>query len=496
MMPQDADSIIRAFGADFNKLRGVLDAFPLGVIITDLEGRMVYYNQAHGKIDDLDPQEVLGRVEVEVLVPIVGPNIMNICQKTAQPILGYIFPYRTYKGREVNAAYWVYPIFEKARVSGAICFTQPLLGEHQSRAYNNQPIQWPGAVPINMPQKKIVGANRVFQKAMLTARSNSSNPFPLLISGETGSGKEMLAKLVHQASPRRNAPYLALNCAAIPGQLLESLLFGTVKGSFTGSIDRPGLMEEAKGGTVYLDELDSMPLDLQPKLLRAIQEMRISRVGSTAEIELDFKLVASIGSSPQEALSSGTLRADLFYRLAVVVVNIPPLRERMDDLELLAEHFLWKYNNILGKQAVKIDDGLWELMRAYHWPGNVRELEHMLAGALAQAGDENSIGLGHVPEHYMQAFANAGRSGGRGRSVEKISGEPEARKPAPAFEDIRPGAGGGPVERLRREEKQIRDCLAKSRGNISKAAELMGVSRQLFSYRMLKFGLDRRDFRD
>lgn len=501
-----ADKIIKAFGDNVKKLRNVFALFPLGVIITDLDGRVIYYNQAQAKIDDLDPKEVLGRIEVETLVPVVGPNIMEACQKTGQPILGYIFPYRTFKGREVNAAYWVYPIFEKSRVSGAICFVQPLLAENQSRSYRGQAIQWPSAVPINMPRKTIVGANQAFQKAMLTARSNAGNPFPVLISGETGCGKEMLAKLIHQSSPRREASYLALNCAAIPGQLLESLLFGTVKGSFTGAIDRPGLMEEARGGTLYLDEIDSMPLDLQPKLLRAIQEMRISRVGSSTEIDLDFKLIGSIGSAPQEALSSGRLRADLFYRLAVVVVNIPPLRERRDDLELLANHFLNKYNNVLGKQALSLEDNLWELMRAYHWPGNVRELEHMLAGALAQAGDEHVISLQHVPDHYLQAFANLGGSGGaKDFPIPETQAGPAAGA-APVTDRRRPGrppraaeanaSAIGPVERLQMEEESLRDCLLKCQGNVSQAAQLMGVSRQLFSYRMMKFGLNRRDFRD
>ena len=483
-----AERIIKAYGDDVKKLRKVFDLFPLGIIVTDLEGRMVYYNQAHAKIDDLDPKEVLGRIEVETLVPIVGPNIMSVCQKTSQPILGYIFPYRTYKGREVNAAYWVYPIFDKGKVIGAICFTQPLLGEHQSRAYRGQAIQWPSAVPINMPQKTIVGANRAFQKALLVARGNAANPFPVLISGETGSGKEMLAKLIHHSSPRRGAPYLALNCAAIPGQLLESLLFGTVKGSFTGAIDRPGLMEEARGGTLYLDEIDSMPLELQPKLLRAVQEMRISRIGSSAEIDLDFKLVGSIGSTPQEALSTGALRADLFYRLAVVVVNIPPLRERLDDLDLLVEHFLNKYNNILGKEALSLDENLWALMRAYHWPGNVRELEHMLAGALAQVDGEHIISLEHVPDHYLQAFANGG-------PADRPKAAPGLEKNAEPLIAQHHSESIGPVERLKREEEQLRDCLARSNGNVSRAAQLMGVSRQLFSYRMLKFNLNRHDFR-
>lgn len=491
-----ARGLVEALSGDPERLRGMLDLFPLGVIMTDSRGRMVYYNEAHSKIDGLTPEEVLGKLEIEVLVPITGPNIMKVCQTTAQPILGYIYPYRTIKGRVVNAAYWVYPIRKASKVTGAICFTQPLLSEfNQQRAYTSQPIQWPGTVPINVPLKNIVGASPSFQKSLTLIKANAANPFPVLIAGETGSGKEMLAKLTHQASSRRKKPYLAINCSAIPGTLLEGLLFGTVKGSFTGAIDRPGLLEEARGGTLYLDEIDSMPPELQPKLLRAVQEMRITRVGASQETELDFKLVSSIGSSPQKALTSGSLRADLFYRLAVVVVNIPPLRERPEDLAELAEFFINKYNNILGKEAVKLDRRLRELMQAYHWPGNVRELEHMLAGTLAQVGDEHIIGPEHVPDHYIQAFANNG-SEWRNKplpatQVEEAEDVGQDQSAARVL-DHRPSS---PLERLRREEQSLIEHLERSDGNITKAAKALGVSRQVFSYRLLKFGLNHRHFK-
>lgn len=521
----------RALGNDWKRLQALFDLFPLGVVMTDIEGRVVYYNQAHSKIDDMEPEEMMGRLEIEVMAPVTGPNIMKICQKTAGPILGYIYPYRTPKGRVVNAAYWAFPIYEEGQVRGTICFTQPLLGENaQRRAYSHPAIQWPGSsVPINVPQPSVVGGSPGFIKALRLIKTNANNPFPLLIAGETGSGKEMLAKLTHQSSSRRNGPYLALNCSAIPGTLLEGLLFGTVKGSFTGAIDRPGFFEEANGGTLYLDEVDSLSLDLQPKLLRVIQEMKVSRVGSSHETRLDQKIISSIGSSPQKALSSGALRPDLFYRLAVVVVNIPPLRERPDDLEVLTEHFLNKYNNILGKEALKLHDSLRELMRSYHWPGNVRELEHMLAGALTLVQDENVIGLEHIPDHYMQAFHNASQSKDSdtppiisslpawtdqpstdrqgGGHVPLNSGGAVAAgpglAPSPASEphESPPGqeawetGDSGMVRRIRQEEKTLRDCLIACRGNLTKSAKMMGISRQLFTYRLLKHGLDFRDFK-
>jgi arginine utilization regulatory protein len=486
-------------------LKEMFDYFPLGVIMTDLSGRVVYYNAAHAKIDGIEADEMLGRREIEALAPISGPNVMEICQRTGQPILGYIYPYRTFKGRVVNAAYWVYPVRSGRDVKGALCFTQPLLGEYgQARAYKNPAVQWPGNVPIRMPAPNIVGQNPEFLKAVQHVKSNAANAFPVLISGETGSGKELLAKLTHLASPRRRKPYLALNCAAIPANLLEGLLFGTARGSFTGAIDRPGLLAEANGGTLYLDELDSMPLELQPKLLRAIQEMKTYRVGSSVPVDLDLKLVVSIGSSPTEALSSGRLRPDLFYRVAVVLVNIPPLRKRLDDLEPLTNYFLNKYNNLLGKQALKIHPSLWEVMMRYRWPGNVRELEHMLAGSIAQVKDELVIGLEHVHEHYLYALSCAPAHGGDGALP---GGLPEGIRPAPAAADPDPSAAGpdpsaaasappvGPREepllsRLLKEEDGLRRALAENGGNVARTARCLGISRQLLAYRLQKFGID------
>ncbi|MDR2461066.1 MAG: sigma 54-interacting transcriptional regulator [Deltaproteobacteria bacterium] len=483
-----------AFSPDQLKL--MFDSFPLGVIVTDDTGSVIYYNDAHSRIDGITQNEMLGRKEIEALAPITGPNVMSICQKTASPILGYIYPYMTYKGRVVNAAYWVYPILRDNRVTGAICFTQPLLNEYNAaRPYSKPPLQWPGSEPIKVPTTKIVGQDPDFLKAVEVIKSNASNHFPILISGETGSGKELLAKLTHQASPRRNKPYLALNCAAIPANLLEGLLFGTMRGSFTGAIDRPGMLSEANGGTLYLDELDSMPLELQPKLLRAIQEMRTYRVGSTVPVDLDLKLVVSIGSSPHEALSSGRLRPDLFYRVAVVLVNIPPLRKRPNDLMLLADFFLNKYNNLLGKQALKIDPPLWEVMEKYHWPGNIRELENMLAGSIAQVTDELYIGLKHVHEHYLHAFSGVYTSdriiAATSERIMPIKAQ-ESEKSFP-FRDREQFITA--QEEYEKKETELRNCIKRNRGNITLAAKEKGISRQLMSYRLSKYRISAKDYR-
>ncbi len=271
-------------------------------------------------------------------------------------------------------------------------------------------------------------------------------------------------------------------------------MFGTVKGSFTGAIDRPGLFEEANGGVLYLDEIDSMPIDLQPKLLRVLQEMRVSRVGSSNEIRLDLKIISSINTSPQTALGSGKIRPDLFYRLAVVMISISALRKRPDDLERLTRHFIQKYCTILGKKEMRLEEHLWGHMCRYHWPGNIRELEHMLAATIAMVKSGDIITLEHIPDHYAQAFSGYGP-------------DEEANWPASELFQARAGsgypgleAGGlagepGLIESLSAEKEKMRQCLMRAGGNLSRAAEMMDMSRQTFSYRILKLGLNYKNYK-
>jgi arginine utilization regulatory protein len=474
---------------DPGQMRRLLDDFPLGVIITDTSGIVVYYNKAHSHIDGITQEEMLGRRWIESLIPLNGPNIMYVCQRMAKPILGYVYSYKTYKGRVVNAAYWVYPIMDDGEVTGAVCFTQPLLSKPAAhgRAPGKAALQWPGYIPISESTLRIVGNNADFLKATGLVKSNAINGSPILISGETGSGKELLARLVHQSSPRRGGPYLSVKLSAIPVGLVEGLLFGTAKGSFTGAVARPGMLTEAKGGTLYLDELDSLPPELQPKLLAAVRGMSASRIGSTAKEALDFKLVVSVGANPREAMDSGRLRPDLFAQVSAVLVDIPPLRKRLDDLQPLADFFMAKYNALLGKQALSVDRLLWEPMLKYSWPGNVRELEQLLAVAIAQISKlDTIIGLKHVQDHYAHAFALIEASE---RDQEGQPGGAEAA--IPGGED----SEASYLARLAAEERRLKGLLGESAGNVARAARKLGISRQLLNHRLKKYGIDPKNYR-
>ncbi|MDR2351598.1 MAG: sigma 54-interacting transcriptional regulator [Deltaproteobacteria bacterium] len=486
------NDIFKTFVLNPEQIKRVFDDLPLGIIITDASGIVVYYNKAHSNIDGITQDEMLGRRWIEALVPLNGPNIMYVCQRMAKPVLGYIYSYKTYKGRVVNAAYWVYPIMEDSLVTGSICFTQPLLGESSSlgRLGGAPPLIWPGYLPTSDPTQNIVGKNIEFLKAMELIKSNASSPFPILISGEHGTGKKLFARLSHQLSNRRNNPFLALNCASIPGNLMESLLFGTTKRSFTGAIDRHGMLTEANGGTLHLEELDSMPLNLQEKLTIALTEMKASRIGAIAKENLDFKLVASISTNPLELLKEKKLRVDLYAILAVVLVDIPPLKKRLDDLYLLCDFFLNKYNKLLLKQAVKIERRLWELMKNYSWPENVAELEGVLSGAISQLNkDETVISLKHIQDPHLSIFSQIEMS-----LLDQSEGANEKEKnfsPLPLDYDSETSY----LNRLQLEERKLKNLLSESAGNVARAARKLGISRQLLNHRLKKYGIDPKTYR-
>ena len=206
------------------------------------------------------------------------------------------------------------------------------------------------------------------------AMTNSS----VLIYGETGTGKELVAQSIHSASRRSGKPFVVQNCAAIPNTLLESLLFGTVKGSYTGAENRKGLFELADGGSLFLDEINTMGVDTQSKILKAIEEKKIMRVGGTESVPVDVRVIAAVNVNPKECLRNGTLREDLYYRLRVVELRLPPLRERKGDIPALTEYFIKYFNSTMGRYIAGISNELKKEIMEYDWPGNVRELRNVI----------------------------------------------------------------------------------------------------------------------
>ncbi len=253
----------------------------------------------------------------------------------------------------------------------------------------------------------------------------------ILITGESGTGKEVIAKSIHYSGPLKDKPFVTINCGAIPENLMESEMFGHKKGSFTGAVvDKTGLFEVANGGTLFLDEVGELPLSVQVKLLRAIQERIIRRVGATEDTKVDVRIIAATNRNLEDMVAKGTFRQDLFYRLNVINIKSPALRDRADDIPLLANHFLKKYNERLGKNINAISDEAMAIMKNYSYPGNVRELENMIERTVAlEAGStvlpESLPPMVNTPTGRKMASSNEIEVGEDGLDLDKVVGQIE-----------------------------------------------------------------------
>jgi transcriptional regulator with PAS, ATPase and Fis domain len=286
-----------------------------------------------------------------------------------------------------------------------------------------------------------------------------------LITGETGSGKEVLARTIHQLSPRANRPFIAINCSAIPESLMESEIFGHEKGAFTGAAERRiGCFEMADGGTLLLDEIGEMPTPTQTKLLRVLEERTVRRLGSKTETPVDVRVLAATNKDPEQAVVQGQLRQDLYFRLNVFHIHLPALRERKDDLPMLAEHILDDLNVKHGRQVRGINAEVSELFRNYAWPGNVRELRNVLERAVIVC-DRDLIGRNHLPNDFGRTHAT---------STSELS---SLRFPL-----------GTTVDALERE--LILQTLA-STNNKTRAAELLGISLKTLHNKLKEYELSK-----
>lgn len=300
----------------------------------------------------------------------------------------------------------------------------------------------------------IVGDSKEIEQVKIMAKKAANNSSPILIYGETGTGKELFVQAIHNHSKRSSKEFIAQNCAAIPEGLLESLLFGSLKGGFTGAESRKGLFEIADGGTLYLDELNSMPLEFQGKLLRTLQDGVIRRVGDTIPKKVDVRIIASINEAPEDLLSSGVLRKDLFYRLNVVRIDLPSLRQRKEDIPLLVKFFIKKFNCDFQASVEGIDERALEKLILSPWKGNVRQLEHVMEAAfnLRQAG--NIL----VEDLNIKAL------------------------------DISLKQSNSLVKRLEEAEwLYIKEALIINNYNISKTAKYLEIPRQTLQYKIKKF---------
>lgn len=314
---------------------------------------------------------------------------------------------------------------------------------------------------LNRKYGRIVGNSQAIHEVCTLIEKVADSNATVLVTGESGTGKEVTALSIHQLSSRRDNPFVPINCAALPESLLESELFGHEKGAFTGAVARKlGRFELANNGTLFLDEITEMPLSMQVKLLRVLQERQFERVGGTESIKVDVRVIAATNRNPLESIKKGTFREDLYYRLNVLPIYIPPLRERSEDIPLLVMHFLKKFN---PSQTQLISPDAMGLMMAYEWPGNIRELQNVIERAVILS-QGNEIKGHHLPKEIQKIENNKTND-----SQELILNFPDH---GISFEEV--------------EKELIIKALEKSNGNQTKAAQLLNITRSALLYRSQK----------
>lgn len=458
-------------------LERVLDSVNVGILVLNREGTVVLYNTECARIDGLDRSDVLGQKLLEVY-PSLTPetSFLYRVMRTGKPALNITQTFTNFRGRPITIVSSSYPIYERGEIWGALEICQDV---HLARETHEKIIELQAelaqALEENKKQHKelagfhaIITSDEAMQKAISLGKKAARMDCPVVVYGETGTGKDLFVKAIHEESRRKNNPLISQNCAALPETLLEAALFGTTRGSFTGAQDRPGLFELADKGTLFLDEVISAPVVLQAKLLRILEDMTLRRVGGTTPIKVDVRVVASLNVRPEEAITKGLLREDFFYRLAVVFIELTPLRKRKGDIPLLARHFL-------APSGKELSPGAMEFIMAHSWPGNVRELKNMLESAAAMT--KNSI---IDVEHFtiLQDIAYAGMNTywnrDRVKSSEHIQNEESSLQ-----------------EMVDNYERQIIERALKNYGgNVAAAARSLGVPRQTLWSKVKRLGIN------
>lgn len=473
----------------------VLTQLNLGLQIFDSQSRLVFLNDTCQRIESLIRENVLGKRLQEVYTVDEDYSTILSTLRDRQPVKGRCDFFSNRFGDEVIAINSGFPLYLDGHFYGAYGLVMDLenlsVYSHQLDALN---LFLRGASERNIPRYDIINRVYVFsdiigespslREAVKVAAKVASSDLSVLLLGETGTGKEMFAQSIHSSSSRRSGNFVDINCAAIPSSLIESALFGTVKGAFTGSGNQKGLLDEAAGGTLFLDEINSMDFQVQSKLLRVLQEKNFRRVGGLKDIDCDFRVIAAMNEAPSEAVASSRLRQDLLFRLNTVTIEIPPLRERLEDILMLAEHYL--QTPARGShRASSLTDTARALLLGYDWPGNVRELLHTLDYASTMAGG------GILDEKHFPSQLTGGKVIPSGSPLPAPAADPVADPIAAPFMERRKNSlHHGLNELLQAHEKLLIKTALRNNGNsVSQAAKSLKLSRQALQHRMKKFGL-------
>lgn len=479
----------------------ILENLRTAIYIVDGDGKLVFINDAALELEHFDKEVVMGKHLEDIYEYTVfqkgydSPTLE--CVKTGVAIPEKNLEWYAQKGTVVNAFVSATPFTNEDGSWDGAFSTAENIDALRTRLNELGTFKKKTSFRLKTKQLKngtsyvfndIIGESDAMKSTVTIAKRFASKQAPVMIYGETGTGKELFAQSIHNASQCFSGPFVPINCAAIPETLLESMLFGTVKGAFTGAIDSPGLFEKAEGGSIFLDEINSMPIMLQAKLLRALQEKEVQRIGDNKIRKIDCRIISATNKLPEDAIRDNEMREDLFYRLSTGMLWIPSLKERNGDLPLLIDYFIDKANDDLHTNIEGVSPELEKLLMEYYWPGNVRELANTIESAVNMTyEDDRILDVQHLPTYLKKHFAQELTQLPNAAQIFTVREKDERKfKQFPTMDfdtDIN--------TMVNQYEKSIIElALSGSRGNLSKCGEKLGISRQTLTAKIKRHHID------
>ena len=441
---------------DIDKYKSIYDKVDALIIVNE-ENMILYSAMINDDRTYISTKDVIGQNLYEMYPNLTEENSTHArVMKTGKPVINenQLIVERSGKAYVINTS--TFPIEDNGRRIGTFDLSSSLTpkSKNDEKEDRNKLYVLDSIVTEN--------------ESMLSIKSKilkvSRNDSPVMVIGESGTGKELIVEAIHSMGSRREKPFISVNCAAIPDALMESTLFGTVKGSFTGAENRKGLFEIADGGTLFLDEINSMNIELQAKLLKVVEEQKYMKLGGERYVDVDVRVISAVNVDPEEAIKNNSLRSDLFFRLGVVQFFVPPLRERKEDLKPLTEHFISYYNGRMNRQVIGIDEDVRRVFENYPWPGNVREFRNVMESAFNMAEGEY-ITLNDIPETLAVFSFTRGNT---------------------AF----PAAEKSLTSMTNEYEKEIIQQTLRNSRSLSEASSMLKMTRQAVKYKIEKYGID------
>jgi len=449
--------------------------------VVDDEGRTICYSKGCEKIEGQSKENILGKTLEELYTFANNPDnphgsIQMKVLETGNVMKNQHVKYTSQNGRDVDAISSTYPVFndDKSKVLAAICVFRDIK-DYVSMANRINKLEHELLSAQTKTRKNgtiydfkdIIGNSKVIKNCIKESKRASKSNTPILIYGKTGTGKEVFAQSIHNNSFYSKGPFIGINCSAIPENLLESTLFGTCKGAYTGAEETDGLFQAATNGTLFLDEINSMSKNLQAKLLRVLETNTVRKVGKNIEIPVNARIISATNEDPIDAVKKNVLRPDLYYRLAGITITLPSLTERRKDIKDLVDFFIVNQSRILGKKIDDISENAYKILLAHNWPGNVRELKHVVDHALNIADLNSTIIQNHnLPKYLCENNANNLKT--KNYSLD----------------------GKDLKSKLKNIEKElIIEAYEKNEENISQTARNLGTTRQNIQHKLKDYGL-------